>query len=1142
MVHHKALKLKGGRGMSKNKTAIQVLLGAVGLFLLTSSIGWAQVTTGSFRGRVTDPSGAIVVGAKITFLLKDRGFSRNTITGIDGSYELPSLLPGTYSVTVEKAGFKKYTDTSLVLYPLDLRRVDVQLEVGEVTEVIEVTAQGAVVNTEQTALSVTIPQRWIDFKAGGRGSSGPEFEFYTAGGTGHFSFHSGGFQWANHGSEGNETRGSMDGIEQTNLGNFRTNQYMIKDVKLNLVNSPAEFQVTGTMQSVSRSGTNDIHGTVLAQINNTALDALGAPTTRGPGLPSHNIEFAVGGPLVIPKVYDGRNKTFWHFTGFRVGGSSSGASTFLFPYAAMRTGDLSIYKEQIRDLDGTPFPGNIIPSNRIHPVSAAIMQKYIPLPNNPGLTTLTTNYTKLNSSNNSEKNYQFRVDQKIGNPNTLSVVYYRLGRVSKGEFDFSPVDGGTSSQPGATGLSIQDTHVFGTHTVNEVILTRSNVYNKGQNGNQSGKAYSDSIGLTSTVLGGRALPDSLGAPRVIIAPFGPSNNTGQILGRLQGINVSNNIGWALKDNLSHQWGKHLLKGGVAWGLRIPEYTSVGGDAWGNYNFNGFATGNTFADFLLGVPTSSSITGTRGLSSLKGNEIGVYFQDEYKVTSRLTLSLGVRYQTFTPMIDTTGKFYNFDFDKMRMVVPDGSLAFVHPAFPKAIPIVTASAAGYPSNLVPEPSFGGWEPRIGIAWRPWGNKTVFRTGYGLFHVPMFDYTLGGTLGYGPNTGGPFQLSESFPTNVITNGVPALSFSNPFPTARAGATGAQGVTALPKGLKMGYTQQWNATVERDLGGGFGLRTSYVGSKTTQMPYNQNMQTVYPPSTTPFSLARLPIQPTSVWASVGVRRNGGNMTFHGFEAELHRKFAAGLYFLSVFNWNKTLRDVYYATQSDYAFDRSRDKGQDNQTEPLNGVTSLVYPLPLGRGQKYWNFSGGLGNSILENIAGGWTISNSFSWSAGKTWAATYSGFDSTGTGISGGRPDLICDNPNRSNVSPSRQTKDGYSWDPGCFRIPSVDGTKNPTTSSGATNRLGRFGNAPYGILNGPGGYGTSISLFKNFLLAPAWGDKSPRFQFTTLIGNIINHDERVSGARRQCETDISSPAFGFCRFTGTARSISFVTQLFF
>jgi len=207
--------------------------------------------------------------AKVTVILKDRGLSRDTTTGPDGSYKLPSLLPGTCESTVEKEGFKKYVDNYVVLYASDLRRADVQLEVGVTTQQVQVTAQAAVVNTEQTTVTAVIPQTYLDFKARGRWGSGPEFEFYLIGGQGHFSFHSGGFQWSNHGSEGKEVRASMDGIEQNNFGLFRPNAMMTKEVKLQLVNTPAEDQVTGTMQSVSRNGTNDIHGTFVADFSST---------------------------------------------------------------------------------------------------------------------------------------------------------------------------------------------------------------------------------------------------------------------------------------------------------------------------------------------------------------------------------------------------------------------------------------------------------------------------------------------------------------------------------------------------------------------------------------------------------------------------------------------------------------------------------------------------------------------------------------------------------------------------------------------------------------------------------------------------------------------------------------------------------
>jgi len=695
----------------------------------------AQVTYGGFRGVVTDPSGAAAPSVTVTVTSKERGFTRTVVTGPDGSYEIPSLLDGTYTLTAELQGFKKYINENLVLYARDLRRVDIQLQVGEVTQEITVEGQAALINTESASLDIPRPEVWQVFQAGERGQAGmPEFELFKAGQQGHFALGGGGasFIWINHGAHGLEMRGSHDGMEASNLGYFRAPQFAFKETSLHIVNAPAEFQTSGTAQAITRGGTNDFHGVVLLQVQNQALDALGPDaTSRPPGRPSTEWELTAGGPLRVPKVYDGRNRTFWNFLTRQRRSDTFGFTNFVYPQPAMRRGDLSIFPSPIKDpTTGQPFPGSLIPEARISPVAAKIMSLYMPLPNRGGPNNLSDNHTAQSSRRLAQKDYNFRVDQKIGQGNTVSVIFYRLQNEDAGLWDWNPTDGGTNAVNGAKSIALQDSHAFGSGVVNEFGFSRLNIYNHAKNGNISGRQFLQSIGLTN--LGGRGVPDSLGAPRLNVPGFGFLGGGGQnIVGRGQGITDQNDIRYIVRDNVSLQKGRHVLKGGFSLQRYVPNNLAVGGNSWGTYNFDGFATGNPFADFLLGIPQSTSITRPRGILEERHSEVGFYFQDDFKVTPNLTWNLGLRYQAFTVPIDKNGLFYNFDVSGLRVVVrDDAAKSAVHPAYPKEIPVVTASQAGYPKNLV-NADWKGWEPRIGVAWRPWGNKLVIRSGWGIYH---------------------------------------------------------------------------------------------------------------------------------------------------------------------------------------------------------------------------------------------------------------------------------------------------------------------------------------------------------------------------------------------------------------------------
>jgi len=357
--------------MKSRSTGWVSLLTLLVLLAWSQGIGVAQVTYGTFRGLVTDPSGAGIPGASITATEKTRGFTKTVVSGPDGIYEIPSLLEGTYTLTAELQGFKKYVNDNLVLYARDLRRADIQLEVGEVTQEITVESQAAVIDTETASLAIPRPEAWQVFRPIRRRSGMPEFELFQTG-QGHFSAGGG---WINHGAHANEMRASHDGMEASNLGIFRAPQFSLKETKLHLVNAPAEFQTSGTAQAITRGGTNDFHGVVLLEVQNLALNALGPNArTRPPGTPSTQWDVTVGGPLRIPKLYDGRNKSFWNFVTRQISSDQFNFPLWVFPQPAMRNGDLSVYNTAILDpMTGQPFPGNQIPSQRISPVATKMM-------------------------------------------------------------------------------------------------------------------------------------------------------------------------------------------------------------------------------------------------------------------------------------------------------------------------------------------------------------------------------------------------------------------------------------------------------------------------------------------------------------------------------------------------------------------------------------------------------------------------------------------------------------------------------------------------------------------------------------------------------------------------------------------------
>jgi len=623
-----------------------------------------------------------------------------------------------------------------------------------------------------------------------------------------------------------------------------------------------------------------------------------------------------------------------------------------------------------------------------------------------------------------------------------------------------------------------------------------------------GPALLQEFGITN--LGGRTPLNELGTPYFAMqimgfSGFGSLVAPGQnLFGRTataRAQSVPRVFG--VKDSVSFQTGKHLVKTGLDINWERPYSLVIPQETFGQWNFTGAMTGHEFGDFLLGLPFTSSISLTRPTSRAAQVNWGYFLQDDWKLTPNLTLTPGVRFQHYGPPIELNGLFYNFDFANKRVVVPDEAAASrVHPAWAKAIPVVTAAQAGYPGNLVNFKTLMV-EPRLGLAWRL-SQKSVLRMGYGVYHVPYSAYSGSGGILSGRDTG-PFQLTESFGPNRIVNGVPELTI-NGFPSAGSGAIPLQSVNGIPLGVRSQnwpYDQQWNLTLERDLGSGFTGRASYVGSKGTHWPYVRNLN-VPVPSTVPFSQRpeseRRPFGPN--YANVLLQDLGGNSTYHGLELEVTRQFSKGLYLRGWYEWRKSLNDVdngQYGSvagrQIESPYNRAREKGWQENFQPQRGQIALVYDLPIGRGQQ---FQSNL-PAVLNHILGNWTTGFKIDTYAQTRFTAVYTGADPANVGTSSGRANISagCD---PIGVGPTP----GQYWNRSCFSVP-LNGT---------------LGTSFRGQMHDPRVYQTFFNMFKKWNLVGK--ENGPYFQVDMYAFNLFNH--RNAASLGPVSNNIGSPQFGF------------------
>jgi hypothetical protein len=558
----------------------------------------------------------------------------------------------------------------------------------------------------------------------------------------------------------------------------------------------------------------------------------------------------------------------------------------------------------------------------------------------------------------------------------------------------------------------------------------------------------------------------------------------------------------LTDALSWSHGSHSVKFGFDVIRDRNSSFYYGNNVYGTYNFNGFFTGVPYADFLLGLPRSTSNTIPTPIPHWFGNWWSAYAQDQFKVTRNLTLNYGLRWEAQEPYYDNRGTLYNFDPRTGALVVPDQGISRINPLYPKNIPIVAASKAGYPAGTLLDSHHAYFYPRVGFAYRPFSsNKTVIRDAYGIYGMAMYRSATGYL------TGGPFSGSQSY-TNEIVNGAPLFSFPKPFLTS--GATPAQSVDGINPHLGVGYMQQWNLTLEREVGG-FALSASYVGTHTVNIPYFYYNIDQPVPSTSPFSPSELPF-PAYIY--VLWSDNGATDKYNGLQLSARRTYGKNLFVNSGFTSARDLTDQQDAScygcanPIQNAYNRAADYGNNGTYPAKTFFAQVVYSLPMGKGQR---FLGGA-NKGLDALAGGWRMAWQVDAHSGFFFTPSFDGFDPSNTNNPGGRPDVV------AGVRPYAANKTIDNWlNAAAFKIPGC-----PDSTPLCTNpaNVGRFGNAGVNTLEGPDLTDFDLSQMKDFRLTERF-----TLQFRATATNVFNHPNfGVPSA------DISAPG-SYGRITSTA-----------
>jgi hypothetical protein len=1019
----------------------------------------AQATFGSVTGTVTDPAGAVVPNASVQVTNQETGLAKSVASDSFGNYEVTHLNPGLYSVTTQAPGFKKFEHRDILLETLRSVRINVRLEVGDVGAEVTVTAGTPVVETESSGIAnIKTDREMRDLPLNFLATSGLLTTFTSLVPTGYLSL---GAKFAVGGARGTQLYYSIDGVSANSPLFGVQNSFAepslgsVSEMRFDLVNNRAEFGEVTNATVITKSGTNALHGR-LFWMNTTA--SLNARPYFSPSKAQNIINdfgASVGGPVI-------RNKTFFFGTFEGLRQRQSTIVTPSLPTLKMRRGDFSELLARtpstvVRDpITGQPYPGNVIPSAQLSGAAVKWQDKFFPPPNFGPPDLFVANFRAAYPSGNRQDQFDVRMDHYFSSRNTLYArVSYRRNQPHALDSGLPPDITGYRVQVRNGRLAaISDTWTISPSLINEFKAGFSRNLNP-RAGVLKGQELIDFLGIQGLV----PQPDVANIPIVQIQGF---QQVAQVAGETPAENTYQFI-----DQVTHLRGRHTLKTGIE--FRPQQSNDFIYPQFGTYSFTNRFTGFGYADFLIGLPQTTQRTAPRPGQYSRYWSMAAFVQDDFKLSSSLTLNYGLRYEYDKPAQDKYDTVFNFDPRNGSLVVPSSDILnhYINPAFPPQIPITTAEQAGFPRRSLRHDDRNNFQPRVGFAWRPWSvRSTVIRGGYGIY---MDDLTADI---FSRQYGGPFRVTENF-TNNIVSGAPLLTFTRPF--LQLGAPGAVTVEALALNLRNPQAQQWNLTVERELKYQTGVRLSYIGTRSLQLIYRRNINQP-PASTVPFNQNR---RAYPLFQNINVNENGGNQIYHALSLEIQRKWSRGLSFQSAWTWAKNIADVDEQGNTEggpvleNTYDRARERSVVQFNPRHRFFAQMVWELPLGVGRRYLNQPG-----PISWMLGGWQLSTVYTAQTGEYLTPSFSGSDPSNTNTIGGIPDRT----GNGNLPSSQRTMSRW-FDASAFAAP-------PANS-------GRFGNSGKDIIIGPGRQVLNAGLFKSFKPVERI---AIRFQAT--YQNVFNH----------------------------------------
>jgi hypothetical protein len=1099
----------------------------------------SQSTFGSIVGAVHDASEGVIAGASVQIRSVEDNSVHSTTAGADGSFEFVNLKPGKYALSAQAAGFAEFQVPSAELNARQTLRIDVTMTLEAQVQKVEVSDTVAVINTENGIIGDSkgtseISQLPMNFRAV---STSPLAALQSSANVQQDSQGN----IALGGATANMVGYSVDGISTANifLSAAGANPYPssegIAELKVTAFNNNAEFSQVGDVTFTTKAGTNNFHGSLFEYLQNDALDARVLNFNVKAPKRFNTFGGSLGGPVRIPKLYSGKDKTFFFFDYEGNRKVTSQAEQYLVPTVAQRNGNLnglSIPNNAlINPATGQPFPNNTIPTSMLNQSSLTLLNTFYPLPNVTSGGSF--NYEALQPIPSSTNGFDGRIDQIIGNNQqvyarfnwknvTANVVNPLLPNDLDHEHDRSfLISHNISIRPtllnefrfGFTHTLLTPTFpIEGAAAIAQLGLQDVDVSHHPTDGGFPSINFSDGTGFTP-----------IGRDHV-----GPTlSNTNQIA-----------------DNLTYIRGKHTIRTGVdvRWvRFAVPEIETPSDD-YGLFTFNqNKFTGNSFGDLLLGLPNTSYFAVTGPRNNAGGPEAGVYAQDEWQVNSRLTVTAGLRWEWLPPFVDEHGIQANFDPNNNTVIVnnvlyrtlggpvpaflqsfnacnaaPPGFSApadagyVVSPSLP-CTSVVSNGQAGLPAGLR-QTYLRNFDPRVSLAYRPFNdNKTVVRAGFGIFTVTNLGQLQNN------NESNPQSSVHTYVNAIGANGTPLFQFPNTIAASQLVQIGGGTIQqATDPRYRDPQSAQWNVTLERQLTANTVLRASYVGMNSYRLNVTVNLNQIAPSATpynpSPFVDPRAPFQN---WGVIYTTLNGGGQNYQGMVLEATHRSSHGLFFTANYTWAHNLSDAQgdapngfqgetrYGLADLNRFGISDNRGNVDGTRRQRFLLSGSYDLPFGTGRR-WSSS----SRYLNGGFGGWTVNTITLLETGPYLTPTISpNLDQTNTDpVAEGsivRPDLV------GNPIPTNRTPNDY------FNLNAFA----PTPVGAA-----RVGNAGVGILEGPGTIAVNAGLSRTMTLR-----EGLRLRFEATFTNALNHTNFAPPA-----TNVSNPStFGVLQSAQTAEN---------